>query len=128
MFRYGIVGFFATSIDFLLTALGREWLFCKDLIANSMGFAGGSTSNYFLNKRYTFSDRGRATLQQYGASLGILAMGYGLNTAMLYTTVSLLSIHFYLGKIIATGSVVLWNFFGNRYITFGKLATSTNPT
>ncbi len=53
----------------------------------------------------------------------VLVGGAGLviNNYILYFSVENLRIHYILGKVIATAVVMNWNFFMNKYITFGKI-------
>ena len=52
--KFGIVGASGAVIDFGLTALCKGILGIPELLANAIGFTIAATSNYFLNRTWTW--------------------------------------------------------------------------
>jgi len=122
--RFLTVGALGTLLDFsLLTALKSIGL--PTLIANSLSFTAGLTNNYILNSRWTFmgqtQNRWRQFIQFALVSLIGLALNNGIVLA-LEIPFGLLINHpawgYLPAKVSATGLVVFWNYFANRYWTF----------
>ena len=52
--RFGVVGFSGLFVDFGFTWLSKEKLKIQKYIANAIGFTFAATSNYYLNRVWTF--------------------------------------------------------------------------
>ena len=55
--KFGIVGFSGVFIDFGITYVCKEWLKIQKYMANSIGFTVAASSNYFLNRIWTFKSQ-----------------------------------------------------------------------
>lgn len=87
-------------------------------IANSAGFVCAATTNYILNRIWTFCQPRPAITQQYLTFLGISVVGLGINNGIIYLLADRMRMNFYLSKLFAIGTVTVWNFFMNYYFTF----------
>lgn len=124
--RFLVVGLGGTAIDFgLLALLGT--LGFPLLLANSLSFSAGALSNFTWNRLWTFADARRRSwtvqlLQFLAVSLGGLAIN-DLIVLYLQEAVGDLigspDLGYLPAKVVATGVAVLWNYFVNRYWTFG---------
>ena len=116
--RFCIVGVSGTVIDFGLTWLCKEVFKIPKFIANAIGFVVAATSNYILNRIWTWGSTNEQVGIEYVKFFTVSLIGLGLNTLILYIFNEKLKFNFYLSKVIATGVVMLWNFFANNFFTF----------
>lgn len=128
--KFGIVGASGTVIDFGLTALCKGILGMPDLLSNTIGFTLAATSNYFLNRVWTWKSTSKEVGVEYAKFLIVSLVGLGLNSLIIFLLkdISLvprfvettLDWDFWVAKIIATGVVMVWNFVANNFFTFRK--------
>ena len=116
--KFGIVGFSGLLVDFGITYICKEWLKIQKYISNSIGFTTAATSNYILNRVWTFKSQDPNIALEYTEFLAISLIGLGLNNLILWIIHSRLGMNFYLSKLFAIGVVTIWNFLANYYITF----------
>lgn len=117
-FRFGVVGFTGVLIDFSVTWLCKEILKINKYIANSLGFIAAATSNYFLNRRWTFHNHDPEILMQYTKFLIVAAIGLLISNTIIYFLCEKRKWNFYFSKLIAIVIVMLWNFLVNYRFTF----------
>lgn len=117
--KFGVVGFSGLFVDFGFTYLFKEKLKVQKYLANAFGFLIAASSNYILNRIWTFQSHDPKVLVEYSQFMVISLIGLGINTLVLWLIVSKLRWNFYLSKLIAIGVVTLWNFIANAMITFG---------
>lgn len=116
--KFCVVGGSGVVVDFGITYICKEWLRLNKYIANSLGFVCAATSNYFLNRIWTFESADPRITRQYLTFFLISAAGLAINNLIVYALNDRAGVKFYLSKLIATAGVTLWNFFMNYYITF----------
>lgn len=116
--KFGIVGFSGIFVDFGVTYACKEWLKIQKYIANSIGFTVAATSNYFLNRIWTFKSQNPEVVKEFSEFFVISLVGLGLANLIVFLIHGKLKLNFYLSKLFAIGVVMLWNFFANYYITF----------
>lgn len=116
--KFGIVGASGLIVDFGFTILCKEVLKIQKYISNAIGFTLAATSNYYLNRIWTFESKNPEIAVEYTEFLVISLIGLGINTLILYLLVSRNKMKFYLSKAIAIGVVTIWNFLANAYFTF----------
>ncbi|PIQ47781.1 MAG: glycosyl transferase family 2 [Cytophagales bacterium CG12_big_fil_rev_8_21_14_0_65_40_12] len=119
--KFCTVGFSGLAIDFGITYLAKEKLKFNKYVANSLGFSIASTSNYFLNKVWTFHDTNPDAITQFSKYIFIALIGLLLNNLIIYLLVNKKEVTFYWAKLIAIGIVVFWNFIANYNFTFVTL-------
>ncbi len=117
-FKFVLVGFTGLFVDFGFTYLFKEKAKVQKYLANAMGFILAASSNYLLNRVWTFQSDNPEVLVEYSEFLLISLIGLGINTFILWLIVSKLHWNFYFAKLFAIGFVTLWNFFANALITF----------
>ena len=118
--KFGVVGISGMAVDFFITLLCKEKLQFNKYISNSIGFIIAASSNYFFNRVWTFQSTNNQIVKEYSSFLLISIFGLGLNNLIIYVVHEKMKFNFYLAKVIATGIVVLWNFFANYFFTFNK--------
>ena len=116
--KFCVVGGTGVVVDFGITFLFKEKLKLNKYIANSLGFMAAASTNYLLNRWWTFRSHDPEVAQQYVQFVGISAIGLILNNIIIYLLNDKARLNFYLSKLIAIGLVTQWNFFMNYYFTF----------
>lgn len=116
--KFGVVGFSGLVVDFSITYLCKEKLKIHKYIANSLGFAVATATNYLLNRYWTFNSHNPASLIQFGKFFVVSLVGLVLSNALIYLLNDKLKWNFYLAKACAIVIVSLWNFFANYLYTF----------
>ena len=120
--KFGLVGLSGVFIDFGTTYLAKEKLGWPKYLANSLGFALAATSNFLLNRLWTFESYGPGAWQQYFKFIAIALLGLVVSNGAIYLLNEKRKLNFYLSKAIAVGVVMIWNFSANYYFTFRVLA------
>jgi len=105
-------------VDFGVTWLLKEIVHVNKYVANSCGFIAAATSNYWLNRLWTFQSANTNIGVEYFSFTGIAAIGLGINNTVIYLLVNRLKMNFYLSKVFAIMVVTIWNFLANYYFTF----------
>lgn len=118
--RFSVVGFSSAVIDFGLLYILTDFFNLHYLLSATISFVMAATYNFSLNRTWTFKSRGKRR-RQLPIFFGIAVAGILLNLGIMYFSVDHLGIHYMLGKVIATAVVTVWNFLGNKYITFRKI-------
>jgi putative flippase GtrA len=116
--KFGLVGFSGVFVDFGITYLTKEKLNVPKYLANAIGFTTAATTNYILNRIWTFESSNPEIGWEYTQFLTISLIGLGINTLILWLLVSRFKMNFYLAKVFAIAVVTIWNFLANNYITF----------
>jgi putative flippase GtrA len=119
--KFGLVGFTGVFIDFGITFLLKEKIKIQKYIANSCGFIAAASSNYFLNRKWTFHSNNPHIALEYGHFIVIALIGLGINNFILWILVSKYKRNFYLSKLIAIGITTIWNFAANIVFTFHSI-------
>ena len=116
--KFGAVGFSGVFVDFGITWLFKEKVKLNKYLSNAIGFVCAATSNYILNRIWTFESENADVATEYGKFMLVSAIGLGINSLTLYILTDKLNWNFYLSKIFAIGMATLWNFFANLLFTF----------
>ncbi|HMP99257.1 MAG TPA: GtrA family protein [Cyclobacteriaceae bacterium] len=118
LLKFSAVGFSGLIIDFGLTWLLKERFSVNKYLANSAGFTLAATSNYFLNRIWTFENHALNITEQYTSFFIIALIGLIITNGMIYLLNQKLNWGFYFSKLIAIGLVIIWNFTMNYIYTF----------
>lgn len=118
--KFCMVGGSGVAVDFGITFVCKELLRFNKYVANSLGFVCAATSNYVLNRVWTFESSDPDVAGQYLRFLGFAAVGLLINNSIIWLLHGRLKWNFYLVKLFATGVVTLWNFSMNYLFTFMK--------
>ncbi len=119
--KFGLVGFSGLFVDFGLTYLFKEWIGIQKYIANAIGFMTAASSNYILNRIWTFQSENPNIAFEYTEFIIISTIGLAINTFILWLLVSRWNMNFYLSKVFAIAVATLWNFFANLLVTFAPI-------
>ncbi len=115
---FGAVGATGVIVDFSFTWISKEKFKLQKYFSNTIGFALAATSNYFLNRWWTFQSTNPELAIEYSRFLFFSVIGLGMNTMVIWYLVTKRSYNFYLSKLFAIGIVTIWNFFINLMFTF----------
>lgn len=118
LLKFGIVGCSGMIIDFGITYLCKEILKINKFVSNGIGFILAATSNYFLNRNWTFNSQSEDIGIQYAQFMIVSAIGLGINSLVLFLLNEKLKWNFYFSKVIAIAITTIWNFFANLLFTF----------
>ncbi len=116
--KFCIVGFTGVFVDFGITYFFKEVVKIQKYAANAIGFTTAATTNYFLNRVWTFQSHNPQVFLEYSRFFIIALIGLGINSLIIYIFSGRFKWNFYLAKLIATIVVTLWNFLINAYYTF----------
>ena len=110
----------------------NELLGILPLISNALGFTIAATTNYLLNRTWTWRSKEKQVGVEYAKFFAVSLLGLGLNTLIIYLLTQKMSwtflpdawqgYAFWIAKVIATGVVMVWNFLANNFFTFKKKA------
>lgn len=116
--KFCMVGASGMVFDFGTTWVLKEKAKVNKYVANSAGFIIAATSNYLLNRIWTFKSTDTHVASQYLSFVLISLIGLGINNFVIYILHGRLKYNFYLSKLIAVVVVTFWNFLMNFFITF----------
>ena len=116
--KFCVVGGSGMVVDFGITYLLKELVKVNKYIANSAGFLCAATSNYILNRIWTFGSTDPHVARQYLIFIGISLIGLAINNAAIYVLNDRFRLNFYFAKLLAVGVVTFWNFFMNYFFNF----------
>ena len=116
--KFSMVGFSGVFVDFGFTYLCKEIIRIPKYVSNAIGFTIAATTNYFLNRIWTFQSHNPHVAMEFSRFFVIALIGLGINSLILWFLVSKFKLNFYFSKLMATLVVTLWNFLINAYFTF----------
>ncbi len=121
--KFGVVGASGMVVHFGVLYLCKEILHLNPFVANTIGFITAATTNYILNRIWTFRSKEKQVGVEYMKFILVSVVGLGINNGTLWLTGHLLPAwnedwRFYILWVFAVGVTTLWNFFGNMLFTF----------
>jgi putative flippase GtrA len=116
--KFSLVGFSGVFVDFGTTFICKEVLKIQKYVANTCGFALAATTNYFMNRVWTFHSTNPNVMLEFTRFFIIALIGLFINLLIIWTMTGKFKVNFYVSKLVATLLVTLWNFLINAYYTF----------
>lgn len=116
--KFAVVGLSGVFVDFGFTWLCKEKIGIQKYVSNGIGFTIAASTNYILNRIWTFQSTDPEIAIQYAKFLVISLIGLGINTLILWLLVQKSKMNFYVAKLFAIGVVTIWNFLANLLYTF----------
>lgn len=121
--KFGIVGASGMVVHFAVLYLFREIAGLNSFVANTIGFITAATTNYILNRIWTFRSHEKQVGVEYLKFILVSIIGLGINNGTLWLGGKMLpewnlDWRFYVLWVFAVGVTTLWNFFGNMLFTF----------
>ena len=114
--KFVAVGFSGLFVDYFFTYVFKEYIKVQKYIANSIGFTIAATSNYVLNRIWTFESDNPEIAFEYSSFLIISIIGLGINNLVIWLILRRFKMNFYLAKFFAIVVVTLWNFLANFFL------------
>ena len=109
--KFGIVGGIATIIDFAVFYILHEVLGINTIISNVCSFTVSVVYNYIASIKWVFDvDKNKNKKTQFVLFIVFSLIGMGINTAIVYICTDLMNLYSMIGKVIATGVVMVFNF------------------
>lgn len=123
--KFGVVGASGMVVHFGVLYLLRDVIGINQYVANTIGFITAATTNYILNRIWTFRSHEKQVAVEYLKFIAVSVIGLGINNGTLWLGGKLLpdwntDWRFYILWVVAVGVTTLWNFFGNMLFTFRK--------
>lgn len=118
--KFCIVGASGMLIDFGVTYTLKEKYNVNRYVANAAGFIVAATSNFMVNRIWTFQSTDPQLAAQYFHFIVISAIGLAINSLIIFAMHGRLKKNFYVSKLVAIIVVTLWNFGMNYLVTFGS--------
>jgi dolichol-phosphate mannosyltransferase len=121
--RFYTVGASGLVLNYFIIWLFSDWIDFWYLHANIVGIAFSMTSNFVLNKRWTFEDRdfsARKFFMQYGKFVGFSSLGAMIQIGLVFYLVEGHQISYSLALIIAVLAGAFGNFSLNKRWTFNE--------
>lgn len=127
--KFAIVGFLNTTIDFgILNFISLKFNIysgVKIIGVNPLSFVVAGTNSFLLNKYFTFGEKTKIEAGEVLRFLFITLTGLFINTGIVFLATNYISFNglsqgqiLNLGKALATGISLFWNFFGMRIFVF----------
>jgi putative flippase GtrA len=116
--KFVAVGFTGLAVDFFLTWLLKEKVKINKFVANGIGFMTASSTNYILNRIWTFESVNPDIKGEYIDFILVSIIGLGINSLVLWILIKKFKMNFYLAKFFAIIVTTIWNFIANLLITF----------
>ena len=116
--KFSAVGASGVIVNFGVTWLFKEICKLNKYFSNILVFIFAATTNYLLNRWWTFQSTNPQVGAEYAKYFLISLVGLGIDTLTVYLLHGKLKWNFYLSKVFAVGAATLWNFFGNLLFTF----------
>jgi putative flippase GtrA len=117
--KYFVVGGISACVDIGFFFVFAKLLGFNYLAVATVGFLIAVPVNYLLSVRFVFTSGARfKPLQELALVYLVSSIGLGLHLMVLYAAVDRLGLELMLSKLIATGSVFLWNFLARNYFVF----------
>ena len=121
--KFGIVGASGMVVHLCVLYLCMDVLGINTFISNTLGFIVAATTNYILNRIWTFRSHDKQVGMEYMKFIIVSLIGLGINNGTLWLSGRMLpewnaDWRFYILWIFAVGVTTLWNFLGNMLFTF----------
>ena len=127
LIKFAIVGVGSTAVNFAVLNLMLIVLHQNKYVAVTVAFLVSVTNGYVWNKRWTFkAAQAKAVHTQFVQFLLVNTVSWGLDLLFVRLISVPLETDFHvsmvkatnLAQLVATGVLVFWNFFANRFWTF----------
>lgn len=115
--KYATVGTIAAIIDFGVLFLLTDEFGLYYLASATCSFILAAIVNFILNRNWTFQSNGQKR-KQFPVFLMVATSGLLINVNIMYFSVERLGMYYLMAKVLSSGIVIMWNFFGNKFITF----------
>jgi putative flippase GtrA len=118
LFSYGIIGLVGTLTHFSILVLLVELFHLEPVISSSIGFIVTVIVSFYLNRRFTFRTKSNQTTTTFIKYSVVSCSGFILNSAIMYSSVHIFSLHYSIAQAIVVVVLPISNFLLNNFWTF----------
>jgi len=119
--RYLVVGVTSAGLEFLLLIFFVERFGLTPLMGNVFAFLITCILNYTLSRKWVFERTGERKRVEFFLFMFFVTCGLLISQLVMWIGVDQWYIDYRISKVIATGFVVIWNFFTRKYLVFNRL-------
>lgn len=121
--RYLIVGITSAALEMFLLIMFVERFALSYLVANVFAFLITCIINYYLSRKWVFERTGERKRVEFMLFMFFVTCGLLISQFVMWVCVGQWQIDYRISKVIATGFVVIWNFFTRKHVVFNRLDT-----
>ena len=120
-FKFAFVGGIGTLINVAILYLLTEKVGIYYLVSAIFSFVVAMTSNFFLNKIWTFKENLVSSIKSKYLQFSLVSItALLLNLFFLYVFTEIFGIYYMISQVLAIGIALIINFLGNKIWTFSK--------
>ena len=121
--KFGVVGVIAFCIDYGLFLLMTYAFGVNYLVASAISFTISTIFNFMASMRYVFAGKkGQTRTQQFVIFFVLSVIGLGVNQLILWVCVDMLAWFAWIGKLVATAIVMIFNFITRKIFLEDRVA------
>lgn len=121
--KFGVVGVIAFCIDYGLFLLMTYAFGVNYLVASAISFTISTIFNFMASMRYVFAGKkGQTRTQQFVIFFVLSVIGLGVNQLILWVCVDMLAWLAWIGKLVATAIVMIFNFITRKIFLEDRVA------
>lgn len=121
--KFGVVGVIAFCIDYGLFLLMTYAFGVNYLVASAISFTISTIFNFMASMRYVFAGKkGQTRTQQFVIFFVLSVIGLGVNQLILWVCVDMLAWLAWIGKLVATAIVMIFNFVTRKIFLEDRVA------
>ncbi|MBR3660500.1 MAG: GtrA family protein [Bacilli bacterium] len=110
LIKFGIVGVLATILEWGIFYVLTNILNIHYILSTAIAFLTSTIFNYLLSVKYVFDVNKEKSKSNFIFFVVFSIIGLGLNELILWISIEKLNLYNMIGKIIATGIVMIFNF------------------
>lgn len=120
-FKFCVVGAVGTIINLSILYILTEKLFVYYLTSAIFSFMIAMTSNFVLNKVWTFGENIKVEIGKKYLQFGLISiLALLINLLFLYVFTEIWGIYYMISQVLSIGIALIINFIGNKIWTFSK--------
>jgi dolichol-phosphate mannosyltransferase len=120
--KFSLIGFLGMCVDLTFTYVAKDIWLLPFYIARAVGFVFALTSNFLLNRRFTFANAREGNLaKQYIRFFVICILGFFVNwliSVYLYYNLPFFYSHYLIASFLGVLGGLTVNFTGSKFIVF----------
>ncbi len=124
--RYLVVGITSAALEMFLLILFVEQFAVTPLVGNVFAFLITCILNYVLSRKWVFERTGERKRVEFVLFMFFVTCGLLISQFVMWIGVDQWNIDYRISKVIATGFVVIWNFFTRKYLVFNRAENFKN--
>jgi putative flippase GtrA len=123
LLKFAMVGVTNSCIGLSVIYVAWRFFGMADVLANALGYAIGFAWGYWLNRRWTFNDKGSIGRSAWRYAM-VCISAYLANLGVLYTTRSMIGPHSFVPHALGLAAYTVAAYFGCRIFAFKQQSAS----